>query len=237
MKKNIFVLFILILFTTGCTCSYNLTIENDDFKESITITGENSDEIKNINQKWQIPTDKNNYYLGDEDIDYSSLNDIYKYTFNNNKLTLYNDFKKSTFVNSTAVSICYKTFNMTNYEKNTIISTNNIADCFDAYPNLTNILVNITMDKKVTSNNADSVNGNTYTWKINRNNYKNKSINIIYQNGNKEDETTISNNENASNTKKTDYGMFIFAGIMLIIVLIIYGIFNFIKNKNDEMDD
>ena len=40
------------------------------------------------------------------------------------------------------------------------------------------VKVNITTELEVLENNADEVNGNTYTWNINNNNYLNKEVNI-----------------------------------------------------------
>ena len=152
--------------------------------------------------------------------DYSSLGDSYNYNFNNNRLTFSNEFNRDNYQNSTAVSACYKTLSIANYNGNTIISTNNRAECFDAYPSLSSLTINIIVDKKVTSNNADKVNGNTYTWNINRNN-KNKGINLTFADKDN-DKTTEEEAVEKNIVIKKDYTMYIFAGILLVIVLIIY---------------
>ena len=237
MKKKICLLLFILLLTTGCSCQYNLKIDGNVYKEAIYITGSNSEEIDNLNQKWQIPINKENYYIGDKDTNYSSFDSVYDYKLNNNTLKFSHDFNRDEFTNSTAVSICYKTITITNYEGNIIISTSNIAECFNSYPSLSNLLINITVDKSVSNNNADSVNGNTYTWKLNRDNYKNKSVNLIYENKKDNKESTPDNTKNNTKSNKVDYTMFIFAGILLIIVLIVYAFISILKNKNDEMDD
>ena len=237
MKKKINLLIFILLFTTGCSCQYDLVIDGTTYKETTYIVGSNSEEINNLNTKWEIPINKDNYYIGDESTNYKSLDSIYDYSFNKNTLKLSHTFNRGEFTNSTMASACYKSLTTTNYQGSAIISTNNVASCFETYPNLNNVVINITVNEQVRDHNADSVNGNTYTWKIDKNNYKNKGINLIYKNTDKEDNSNQGNNGDSGKEKETDYGMFIFAGILLIIVLIIYGIFNFIKNKNDEMDD
>ena len=233
MKKRICLLFAIILLTTGCTCEYNLTIDNNSYKESINIVPSNSEERNSLNTKFEIPVDKNNYYYGDETTDYSSLGDIYKYSFNNNILNMSYDFRKSYYINSTAVSLCYKTLTVTNYEGNTVISTSNNATCFDNYPELTNLVINITVDRDIISHNADKVNGNIYTWNLTKNNAKNKSINLVFKNDSDEKEEINNNQE----IKKNDYTMYIFAGILLIVLLSAYVYINNLKNKNIGVDD
>ena len=170
MKKNIWILIIMLIFMTGCTAEYNLKIDDVTYKESLLIAATTNNEVSNLNQEWQIPVNKDNYCLGDEDTDYSSLGDIYNYKFNNNRLTFSHDFQRGDYANSTIVSECYKTLTVTTYEKKSIISTSNTANCFDAYPELTSVIVNITVDGNVVSSNADSVSSNKYTWKLNKNN-------------------------------------------------------------------
>ena len=237
MKKKIYLLLFILLFTSGCSCQYNLKIEGNTYKETIYITGSNSEEIDSLNQKWSIPTNKENYYIGDEDTDYASLDGIYDYSLNGNTLKFSHDFNRGVFANSTGASICYKSLSMTSYEGNAIISTSSVAECFNSYPNLNDVTINVTIDKKVTTHNADSVNGNTYTWKLNRSNYKNKSVNFMYENGKEEKESATENVDDTTKTKKFDFTMIIFAGILLVLFLIVYAFITILKNKNDEMDD
>lgn len=237
MKKKIYLLIFILLFTSGCTCQYNLKISDNTFSETIYLVGSTTEESNDLNNTWSIPVYKDANYSGDRDTDYTSAKGIYDYTFSNNTLKFTHDFKRGDFASSTAVSTCYKTFTMTNYQGNDILSTNSVADCFDAYPYLTSININVTLDKKVISHDADSVNGNTYTWKLNRSNYKNKAVNLIYEQTSKNKETEGNKDTDNPSPKKKDYGMFIFAGILLIIALIVYAIFIKLKKENDEMDD
>ena len=233
MKKKLCLLVVIILMSTGCTCEYNLTIDNNTYKESVNIVGTNNSERNNLNTKIEIPVDKNNYYYGDQSTNYSSLGDIYNYSYNNGKLNMSHDFIKSEFINSTLASACYKTLTVTNYQGNTVISTSNGAMCFDNYSEMTNLVINITVDKNVISNNADKVNGNTYTWNLTKDNSSNKAINLVFQNEEGNEKEIV---EDTKNNNK-DYTMFIMAGILLIVMLIVYAYVNNLKNDNDGVDD
>ena len=248
MKKNIIIIIILLIFTTGCTCEYNLTIDNNNYQEEVRIIAENENEISNYNLEWKIPTDKEeNNYGGDPSTvpEYSS--DLYEYKLVNNILTFNYNFNKDNYSNSSAVSTCYDTFTVIDYNNATIISTNSKASAFNKYPNLNNITVNIKVDKEVIDHNADRVNGNTYTWYIYKNNADNKSINLTLSNSSNtiDDKTTETpnkstnsiNEENKNENKKTDYTFYIFYGVLLVVMIIVYLIFNKIRNKNNEMDD
>ena len=61
MKKRIIMLILVIFLTTGCTCEYNLTIDNNTYKEEIVLTSSDSEELTNFNNEWQIPIDKEIY--------------------------------------------------------------------------------------------------------------------------------------------------------------------------------
>ena len=95
---------------------------------------------------------------------------------------------------------------------------------------------------KVTSNNADIVSGNTYTWTITKENYDNKSISLAMQSINEyeqekeEEEQKQEEIKGAVDKKNSSYTMYIFCGVLLVLILIGYAIFNKIKNKNNNFD-
>lgn len=247
MKKRILLIATILLFTTGCTCEYNLTIDNNVYKEEIILIGKTLDEISSFENDWKVPIDKDIYNLGlDPSSKIPEQNDLYNYKLRGSRLTFTYDFTRNQFENSSAVSNCYNKLTVSNYENSIVISTSQKALCFEEYPTLTNVKINITVDKKVTSNNADSRNGNTYTWNINKNNASNKSINIVLENketnisdDNSKDNNYQNNNENNNQQKenKNDYTLYIFSGILLIIMLLAYNFVNKLKNKSDKMDD
>lgn len=243
MKKRIIVLIIMLLLTTGCTCEYNLNIDGNTYKEEINILGTNSEEINNFNNDWKVPVDKDEYnnISGEPGTEIKTNGDTYTYKISGNNLIFSYDFTRNRLNNSTAISNCYDKATVKSYENSIVISTNNKVSCFDKYPTLTMVKVNITTDKNVTSNNADSVNGNTYTWNLTKNNSSDKSINMIIDN--KEDDshnqtTPDDNSANQPQNNNKDYTLYIFCGILLIVLLLGYFISKKIINKNnDEMDD
>lgn len=239
MKKRIFIMIIALLFATGCTCEYNLKIDGDTYKEQIKLVSTNQEEASLFNKDWEIPANKEQSNIGEDPSTTDlNINNIYKYNLLNNTLTFNYDFSQNKYQSSLAVAKCYNNLTVTNYENSIIISTPSKAICFDNYPSLDNVIVNITVDKKVISNNADSISGNVYTWKLNKNNASNKSINLVLNNSDAKPSSGSSNNDNNPNQKqKKDYTMYIFCGILLIVLLVGYLIFNKIKNKEDAMDD
>ena len=144
MKKRIKYL-VMILLLTGCTCEYNLTIDDDDYlyKEEVVILAENEEELNDINANLQIPVDKN-YILGaDSDSVFPDNIDFYNTSVENNKMIFRYDFTRKGLINSSAVYNCFERLIVNNYDNNLIISTNSKANCFINTPPLTNVKINI----------------------------------------------------------------------------------------------
>lgn len=243
MNKKIIIILILSLFMTGCSCQYNLAINNNTYKEEIKLIGENTEEITNLNNTWEIPIDKEEFNRpGDPDSKPSTSNGTYNYNLSNNTLTLSNDFNQNNYRNSSAVSVCYKQLTIQEYNESTIISTSNDVECFERYPTLKSIIINVTVDRPVKSNNADKVSNNTYTWNISKN--SKKAINLVLDNGSN---SSVDNNSNVNNNQdkidnnqsnnSSDYTLYIFLIILLILLLIGYLIFDNMKHKSDKMND
>ena len=132
MKKRIIFLIILLLITTGCTCQYDLTIENGVYKEKVTLTADNDEEAANFNNEWKIVTDKEEYEIGlGSDGGYEPKGDLYSYNLTGNNLTFTHDFTKNEYSNSTAAYNCYKLLTVSNYSESIIISTSQKALCFE----------------------------------------------------------------------------------------------------------
>ena len=241
MKKRIIYLLIIILLLTGCTCEYNLVINGDTYSEEVILNG-NNEESSLFNQKWQIPVDKDIYnsLSGDPSSNIDIDDNIYNYKLSGNKLLFNYDFSIHELNNSTAISNCYKTATVNAYQDRIILSTASEVTCFDKYPNLDELVINITVDRPVISHNADYKNGNIYTWNITRDNFSDKSINMILDNSDIIDNNTPledNNKNNIDTDNKDDYTLYIFCGILLLTLLLGYFIINKIKNREDNMDD
>lgn len=246
MKKRILMIIMTLLLTTGCTCEYNLTIDGNSYKEEVILIGENTEEISNLDNEWEIPIDKKEYQNiqgFDKETDINT--NMYSYKKSNDKLTFNYDFSGSKISNSTAVSNCYNQLTVKKYNNTTIISTSSKASCFENHPPLTSVKVAINVDRDVISNNADNVSGNTYIWNINRSNANNKSINLILDDGIENEDNQTSNDPNTTNSssnknniknKKNDYALYILLIVLLIIIFIGYKWFMKFKDENNNID-
>ena len=173
MKKTL--LIIALLFFTGCTAEYNLHFSEDTIKEKITIIPETTQEQENTK------TLDSREFFAIIDKDRSLPYETNQLDINNHKAYQYSyEYKFSEFKYSDFTR-CYDAYTI--LDENGIISFNTSKEfkcmVYD-YKKIDNVVINISTDYKVVSNNADEVNGNIYTWKINNNNKDNKPIKFSY---------------------------------------------------------
>lgn len=192
MKRiKIIGLMILCVFLSGCSIEYNLVINDDKIKENINLSS-NKNEIFNnqnlsniynlasktsrvaLNKDYKdIHDTEGNIVSGIDGVGYYTL----KYLNNNTNSKLsadytynLNDYKEANeipeYVGMFKIDISEEEYN---------IQVGNFS-FFNTYNTVERLKVNITSDKEVLSNNADSINGNTYTWNIDKNNYNSKNI-------------------------------------------------------------
>lgn len=214
--KKIIILLILMVSLTGCEAVYNLDINSDTFNEELILTThDKSTKTKktvNIALKSNIPVD----------------NEFYKpeVTFKQNNLKYYQILKidtddelgvrykssltKEEYQSSTIVKEHYPNFKL-NETGNIVSLTLGKGNIFDDYPDLEKLTINITTNKRVTKYNADSVNSNTYTWYLTKDNYNKKEIYINYNKTEKHDKI----DENTFNYNI----IFIITGIILITLV------------------
>jgi len=215
--KKILLLAITCLLLTGCTINYNLEIEDNYFKETITGNVLN----KEIEQK-ENQTDINlfNYLINNEQTATINNNSFYDKTLNRNNNSIdYNysfTYNEDTINNSRILNECFESFTFETKDNQYQFST--LGDFYCDYTD--EIKINITTDYKVTNHNANKKNKNTYTWIINS---ENKDNIQLYMNINKNEKN---NNLNISwNLLKT---------IGLIILLILSGICIYILKKKEN---
>ena len=176
MKEYKLVLLIIILLSlTGCSFEYNIKVNTN------TITEENVIYIANTNKnniKQEVESLVNNYTgptnsLGMYEQSVVEKNNefgmSYKKTYD--ELTDYN--------HSLSFSICYDNYKLIKEKDKIVISTSKRFNCFNKYSDLDDVTINIDSRLEVESSNADEVNGNIYTWNINKSNADNKPINIV----------------------------------------------------------
>ena len=215
--KKILLLAITCLLLTGCTINYNLEIEDNYFKETITGNVLNEEIEQRDNQ-----TDINlfNYLINNEQTATINNNSFYDKTLNRNNNSIdYNysfTYNEDTINNSRILNECFESFTFETKNNQYQIST-----LGDFYCNYTDeIKINITTDYKVTNHNANKKNKNTYTWIINNENKDNIKVYMNIDKDKKNNSINISWN--------------IFKTIGLIILLILSGICIYILKKKEN---
>lgn len=222
MKKNIFILLCMFILLTGCSSEYNLTFGNNKIKENIKATILDSDipvltpeeaaagislddPITPFIENDQYP------YLNNFDIIYDKKVDKTDNLTTINFDYIYDsieDYKKSAIYNS-----CFENSTISENRNGYSISFNGKFYCL--YGN--ELTINVKSNNEVISSNADKVSGNTYTWKINKNNSSDVDIHM-----------EISKRANAVN-----YTITIILAIIGVI-LVVVGLFVYSKIKNRE---
>lgn len=223
MKKII--LLVCFIFLTGCKAEYSIIYEDDNLSESLNVVSSfNNNNFKSLVNEYY----NNSLFIVDYNIETGDMSNdeiINKYSIYNksiiNKDGIYglklnysynviNDYKKSFIVHSLF--------------DNFIINDNffkayDIKDIFLNYNDLEEIVISFKTDKKVESSNADKVENDILYWNINKNNYKDKVINITFDNSESNEVNKILNN----NSENIIYIILGVLGIgILISVLVIY---------------
>lgn len=184
MKRKMFVLLALIFLTCGCTAEVNLNIKDLSVEEEIIIDAYPNNDYS----KEQLKTSFRNYipiYATDivpdtePDKKVSGINYYQKKVEeldNGYHFTYSYRFKLENYKDARSIKEGFKSANIAfdKNEKSILISTdNNGLLYFNKYPLLTEVKINITSNYVVKESNADSVNGNVYSWVLNRNSKKN----------------------------------------------------------------
>lgn len=226
MKIKCLILILITFLMCGCTASVNLEITDSEVKENVEITFyQNAIYPKDV-----IKTSFRNYIpiyesdsIIDAEPDLPSLDIIYYekeetdlgngYRFNYKY-----DFDILDYNNARTIKEGFRSYSVS--KENDIISLETDDKgilYFDDYPLLEEVRVNIKTDYFVTENNADSINGNTYTWVFNKD--SKKSINM-----------------SIDTTRDANYSVidgFIPIVIIVAIILIIV-LFLVFRNKNNN---
>lgn len=214
MRLKVTAFLILIFTLTGCSAQYNLTIDDKNIDENTILqfskSQYTSDEITSyVSEKISITQEPQET----EKYESTKTEDDNNYYINYNHL-----FSTDNFIKSYFVTKCYKNVELKKSFNTMTLSTGNLFSCIyidDMNIPLESVQINITTKLKVNQSNADKVSGNTYTWNINKNNYTNKSINMIM-------ETPKDNTALIKSTKETIwiYAIFIIPVIIVIVYLL-----------------
>ena len=215
MKKRLLLLILLLFFLCGCDATVNLNITGNSVNEEITITAFPDNEhytdanmllhsfrdyipafgsVPIVDTEPDVEVSGVKYYQKSVSQVGSGYNFIYKY-----------NYQLSNYKDATSVKEGFKSVSIDNIKQDGTIrfSTDNAGLIyFKNYPSLNNVTVNVTTDYEVLENNADSINGNVYTWKFDKN--TRKGIYLLL--GEKKEESQSQNQEAVTSPSKSSSG-------------------------------
>ena len=186
MKKKILTLILLIFMISGCSVEVNIDISDNKIKESNDITiyqnAIYTKEILRTSFRDYIPIYASNLIV--DTVPDQPFSDVLYY--NKNTTDLGNgyrfnysyDFDIDKYGDARTIKDGFRDYSYS--YRNDIISLSTDSEgliYFNDYPLLEEVTVNIETDYLGEENNADSVNGNTYTWVFNKD--SKKSIDIV----------------------------------------------------------
>lgn len=253
MKRNkIFFISTLILVTcTGCKVEYNINITENHVEEFIYITdyilsNRTEKDILNHYNMW-YPTYVNFINNGEsievedfseriDGIEYheKNINKIsngYKYNYKY-KYPINKYYDSYVLASSFAETTVYK-------RSNSLVLKTSDENFLCEYDYFEEAKINITVDPniyKLKYTNAEKQKNNTYTWVLDKNNCNNSEIILTLDILNYNEEMSSSNNNNKDNKSIDDYILYIFLGILLLIIYLGYKWFLKFKEKNNDIE-
>ena len=233
MKFKYFGLILIIFMMCGCTAEVNLEISDSKIKESVDITFYQDaiytkdiikasfrnyipiyarDVIVDAEEDRPFPNTK--YYEKTE----TDLGNGYRFNYSY-------DFNINEYEEARTIKDGFRSYNVSVDQDNgniSISTDNNGLLYFDDYPLLEQVRINIRTNYLVEENNADSVNGNTYTWIFDKD--TKKSINMLIN---------TSTNDNSANIGIENV---IFPIICIVLFVFVVLLILFQKNnKNNKI--
>ena len=182
--KKVIIFLIIVFCLTGCTSSYNIKISNDKINESVVSVINGSELSAPYMQYYNSnysPDDPLTPFIKNEQYPFvNNFNDIYekdvKEEYDNYIVTLKYDYTYDEYKKSKA----YNCFENRRFDSEDGLYTIEMGGHFYCLYG-DEVKINIETNNKVIKNNADSVNGNIYTWIINNSNLNNKSIILSFK--------------------------------------------------------
>ena len=181
MLKKIILLLPLIALLTGCGSTYEIEFTQEDtIKDTISIFEDNNI-VKNFTKEDE---DK----LLNELLDFERGYEHYKRElYTTEKVTGYKytyDFTYEEYDAMSQLRKCYEDLTLNVTDNKIELKTQGEFVCATYYKKMPNIEITIKSDYKIENSNANIQDGNTATWKITKNNYKNSPIEITLDKNN-----------------------------------------------------
>lgn len=216
MKYFKLFIFLLVFCLTGCDVTYNLTITNDNMIESVNFWYSDNEANRQLLDQ----------YLSVSHQAYFDMDTSLTHNYNQSKMSkddkigmnLNYSYENDDLQKSSLLSRCYYKKNVINTDTQIVINTEGPISCMymDGVKEFDNLEINIITKLKVLENNADKVDGDTYTWIINEDNYKDHPINIKISKESK---------------WKVSFWMVIVAIIIILLICVIFAYVTYLKNK------
>ncbi len=231
MKIKYLLLVVLIFMMCGCTAEVNLDISEDKINESVDITFYQNiiyskDIIKSSFRNY-IPIYGSDVIVDTEpDLPHSDIKYYEKTETDLGSGYLFNykyNFDIGEYREARTVKDGFRSYDISVDEDDQTISLSTDDDgilYFDDYPELEEVTINIKTDYLVEENNADSVDGNTYTWVFDKDSKKN--INMVI-------DTTETLEERDS--RRSTNTMIIFSIVLVIVVILLLLLVKYKKNN------
>lgn len=225
MKKKIVCLFLLFI-VSGCSINYNLEIGED---LSISENVEASENTIKMQTKTNLVGEAAVYYLHDM---FSPKDEEFNFTIGEAETIGYSN---RSFLSLEEFS---KEFKSDVFENIIISKNNNIVNIYSKQTNklgnhgsksliYDDISVNISVPFVVLENNADEINGNVYTWDINKNNLKEIKLSF-----NTKDKTSSVDIDIGKNTVSINYTYVVIFVIIVVLIGVVISVI--IKNKKNN---
>jgi len=225
MKNKIYYIvgILVLLLFTGCTPEYNLEINNGMINEELKISGYDEEQKEIFFLPQYASTDHTKDYKQKESTD--SVSYSYRFSFKN-------------FLNSNMAKSCYDALLLYKEDDHYVLHTGSEFECMPYQVSDTTFLeydnINISIkfvDYDVLENNADSVNGNVYTWTINKDNNNDKTILVKF----KSNKTNTENQEKSNKFDLNPMYIAIAIGILAILVLFILLYVSMVNKKRNKI--
>lgn len=229
IKKIIF--FSFILFLTGCSVNYKLTINKDSTINEKVVAKENTNRMKsktNLDEKQSVTFLTNIYNRNKLDIKTSTKSDNY-----NTEVTAFLSYDSIEKYRDNFSSDVIKKVKVTrDGDIVTLIAKQNVKLDSNASRSLIydDITVQIEVPFVVVDNNADQVDGNIYTWYIKKDKDI-KTIKIKYKDKEIKNSIKINVNDKDINIK---YEV-IFSAVIVLLLGFIFIILNYKNKKNNRI--
>ena len=201
MKKILLIIFILFM-ASGCKAEYNLTIDDIEkftYEETGYLIANNKEEFLGLYDSiWPTTAYMDSDYNSEspDKIPGTEYYEVESYQEKDEyKMKYHYVFPSNRFAESNGVRTGFYDFSLTKNETENTTTLDSGKFNYEKFPGLEELKINITINNQVFVHNADSVNGNTYTWIINPNNFETARILLSYQN-NQIVETNNNENKN-----------------------------------------